>query len=474
MLLLPIAALALLALAVAFVLRRRDDRLAGALAVVAATVVAVGSATWAGTRLYDLYYGPSHPASATPALPVDLVEFTWAGGVTSSGFVVKVLPASPGEPPSLLVSPDPSLTDALEFQPTAPTDPDSSIVTFTVEGLEPDTLYWYTFLAGNAIEAGRAGRVRTFPEGAASFTVAIGACQETGSNGRVFDLIREADPLLFILTGDFHYEDIKTDTPAAFREAIARNLRSPAQQALYLRTPLAYVWDDHDFGGDNSDSGATAAPAAHRVYRDYVPHYPLETGPEGPIYQAWSIGRVRFIMTDTRSHRFPRSEPDGPAKTMLGEEQKAWFKQQLLGANGEYPLIVWVSSVPWIGEPSAGADHWAGYATERSEIADFIAANGIGGLVIVSGDAHMLAIDDGSNSDYASAGGAPIPVLHAAALDRRGSVKGGPYSEGAYPGGGQFALMIVEDRGEAIRVTWSGRNWRGEEVVAYSFEVPSR
>ena len=69
---------------------------------------------------------------------------------------------------------------------------------------------------------------------------------------------------------------------------------------------------------------------------------------------------------------------------------------------------------------------------ERREIADFIKSNHIGGVCILHGDSHMLAADDGSNSDYATGGGAPIPVMCAAPLDRDPSIKGGPYSQGVY------------------------------------------
>jgi hypothetical protein len=44
---------------------------------------------------------------------------------------------------------------------------------------------------------------------------------------------------------------------------------------------------------------------------------------------------------------------------------------------------------------------------------------------MISGDAHMVAIDDGTNSDYADGGGGGFPVFHAGALDRSSSVKGG-------------------------------------------------
>jgi hypothetical protein len=86
----------------------------------------------------------------------------------------------------------------------------------------------------------------------------------------------------------------------------------------------------------------------------------------------------------------------------------------------------------------------------------------------------MVAIDDGSNTGYASDPDEPggFPLLHAAALDRPGNVKGGPYSEGAFPGGGQYGVLEVLDDGGTVRVQLSGRTWDGRTLVAYDFEVP--
>jgi hypothetical protein len=87
----------------------------------------------------------------------------------------------------------------------------------------------------------------------------------------------------------------------------------------------------------------------------------------------------------------------------------------------------------------------------------------------------MIAADDGTNSDYSTSGFGGFPVFHAAALDRHGSAKGGPYSEGSFPGGGQFGLITVTDTGGAtIDVAFSGRTWENDEVVSYGFSVPAQ
>lgn len=427
----------------------------------------------ASAHVYDYYYGPTHPTSQAADIPVDLVDWIWAGGVTPEGFVVKARLASDEIGPLSLSVVPANVPDGtvrmVEGQLSGPAD---ETVTFTVSGLQPDTEYRYSVQSGNHVDAGRVGTLRTFPAGPRSFTVALGACIRTGSNGQVFDRILAMDPSLFLITGDFHYEDVSSNDPDRMRAAFERNLEQPGQQRLYLNVPITYVWDDHDFGGNDSSAVADSRFASRDVYADYVPHYPLlQSGPVA-ISQAFTLGRVRFIMLDTRSGRTPDNMPDGPDKTMLGSSQLEWFKSELMLANGEFPLIVVVSSVPWISEATDGGDDWGGFATERREIANFISDNDINGVVLFGGDAHMLAIDDGTNSDYSADGDAALPVFQAGALDRRGTAKGGPYSEGEYPGGGQFGVMTVIDTGgPTITVQWTGLNWKGQTVVSHTFET---
>jgi len=69
-----------------------------------------------------------------------------------------------------------------------------------------------------------------------------------------------------------------------------------------------------------------------------------------------------------------------------------------------------------------------------------------------------------------------MPVLASAPLDQDGSIKGGPYSQGVYKplrGEGCFGLVTVLDRGDRIRVVYSGRNHFNHEKISLTFEVPA-
>ena len=445
--------------------------------------------------------------SLTPVRAADpaIERGPWSGAVTSSNAVVKAKLAREGALARLLVSPFPDFRSPLYFG-TARADGNvnNRVVAFRLLGLQPDTAYYYVLEVNGRRELSHVGRLRTFPAGPASFTFAYASCAQTASASPVFSTILQNQPLFYMCVGDFHYLNIKTNNRSLFRQAYDLVLSSPTQAELYRNVPFVYIWDDHDFGGDNSNRRASSHEAARKTYEEYVPHYPLAAGRLGdvPIYQAFTVGRARFILTDLRSERSPSHVPDNAFKSMMGAPQLAWFKHELLAARGRYPLIFWVSSVPWLGEagvdyyplphpnftgllsstearsdPLWREDHWAVYATERRAIADFIKANQIKGVCILHGDAHSLCADNGSHADFATGGGARLPVMGAAPLDQTPSIKGGPYSQGVYvhqPGEGCFGLVTVTDEGERIEVTFSGRNQLNEEKIALKFSVPGR
>jgi hypothetical protein len=429
------------------------------LATVVVMVLFTGSVI--AQEFYERGYGPAHPQSTLPALPDTPVTWLWSGGVTDTNAVVVARVATSEEVTLTVTEPAGSAT-------TIRGASNADVWRFELAELEPATRYEYTVAVDGSPVSDRTGTFTTRTSGPMSLRVAVASCARLGSNGQVFETILGTDPDLFISSGDLFYVD-HARTADHFTDAYLQTLTQPAQATLYSAVPIAYVWDDHDYGGNDSDSTAPTRQEALDAYRRNVPHYPLPA--IDSIYQSFAIGRVQFVLLDDRSQRDPKSDPDGPDKTMLGSEQLDWLRERLR-ASDKYALTVIVSQVPWIAAQQDGADHWGGYSSERQAIADFIAANDITNLLMVTGDAHLVAVDDGTNTDYSSVGDASFPLLHAAALDRPGSVKGGPFSEGMHPGGGQFGLIDVIDTGaNQITVHLAGLDWEGNEFVAYSFDV---
>lgn len=434
-----------------------------------------------------------------------------SGGITSTSATVKGKVRREGLSVRLAWSRSEDLRSPAFTPPAVSETNHNNVVSFTLGNLGPDAEYHYALEVDGRLDRRTRGSFRTFPSpGPASFEIAFASCGRTGSTRDVYDRIREHHPLFYLNMGDLHYEDIKSNSVALFRAAYDQVLASPQQGDLYRAVPLVYMWDDHDYGGNDATKKSKTHVAARTTYDEYLPHYPFtDTNVREPIYQSFAVGRVKFIVTDLRSDRDEPRSKDTPQKSMMGVAQKKWFKEELLAANGRYPLICWVSSVPWIGDKGTSPyahlkpdvfgyihhsqsnlfklpatrntggeeDHWSAYTHERREIADFIRDRRISGLCILHGDSHMMAADDGSHSDYATGGGAPIPVMCAGPLDQSPSLKGGPYSQGVYRVRDResgFGLLRITDQGAGIDVTYSGRNNRDEEVISLRFSVPAR
>lgn len=402
-----------------------------------------------------------------------LINFIWSGGITENSAKVTGQVSVDSDSVRLVLSIHQDLgCPTYSDYKIADSTINHRVVTFDLTSLKPNTQYYYGLEIDNKIEhkSNDIGELKTVSNGPMSFSIAFGACSSS-PNGDIYNTIAANDILFFLHTGDLHYNDIASDNINLFRSAYVNQLTGTDMGKLLQKTPIAYMWDDHDFGPNNSDSTSPGRNSARLVYQEFVPHYPLAAGSgDVAIYQSFNVGRVLFILTDNRSERTPYLS-NSPNKTVLGAEQKIWFKDKLLEAQGVYPLIVWVNTFPWIVEQGQGDDGWEWYQAERNEIANFIVDKDIQGLCMLSGDAHMIAIDDGTNSNYANTGVEGFPVFHAAALTRSPSQKGGPYSHGAFPGSEQYGLMTVEDHGGSeIKVEWSGRN-SSEEIIEYSFSV---
>jgi phosphodiesterase/alkaline phosphatase D-like protein len=409
-----------------------------------------------------------------------LIAGPWSGGVTSAGAEIKAVVKADAGAVRLLLGRDAAMTGAraLEARNYRAAGYAHRIVSFTATELEPDTRYHYALEIAGCRLAEKAGQFVTFPvEGTpAEFKFVFASCASTGSNSRVFRAVLDESPLFFCHLGDFHYENVNTTDIGPHLDAMDEALRAERQAALYRGIPIARVWDDHDFCGNDSDGGKKGRPAAIEAFHQFTPHYPFRENGATGIHQAFTVGRVRFLLCDVRSQRSARDQADTGAKTMLGAAQKAWLKEELAAA-GQYDLVVWANPVPWIEAPCRDEDSWAGYHTERVELASFIKQHNVRNLCMISGDAHMLAIDSGQNSGYAEGGKGGFPVFHAASLKSSPSEKGGRYSERAFKGDRQYGVFETRYLNGVLHIFWTGRQFdpsteQAKTRITYRFQSP--
>ena len=401
---------------------------------------------------------PSFGTLSEPAVQTPM--WFWVGGITGDSAVITTRLPADSALVQAVVSETGSLTDPVYSDVGVADSATDNIVKLTVEGLQPNKSYYYGISTGGSVATGFLGRFRTWDETTRNFTFGLASCANNtilaGVNPGVFDTIRNKDPLFFLHMGDMHYNDTSGEPVATsdFRNAFSKVFQfSTRQKEFWQKLAVPYIWDDHDFGPNDANGSFANKANSREAYQQVVPHYPLAAGSGNvPIYQSFAVGRCWFILLDVRSEADLQSKTDNASKTRLGATQKAWLKQQLLFARDNYAVTFIVSPVTWGGAASAASDTWAGYATERREIIDFIVANSCTGVFILSGDAHSCALDDGTNNAFGTGSTGGMVCMQAAPLHQTSSIKGTPYSTGPFPDPAgalknQYGMITVVDSG---------------------------
>ena len=370
----------------------------------------------------------------------------YSGAVSESSAVIVYKLSLPDQECRVEYSKDSLLRDS-EFSDLHTTSgAHANYIKVGLKNLEPETKYFYRLeLNGEKLKRSR-GKFRTFSNTSKSFTFAFGNSLKSESKRSGLRAAVDKDILFFLNTGDLHYSDIDVADIGLFRNAYQKALMRNDMSYMGKRVPYAFIWDDHDYGPNNSDKTAPGRLESIKAYRECIPHYPMATREKnGAIHQAFTVNNTRIVLSDLRSMRDPNGKPDNEEKTMMGAEQLTWFKKEIKESSSKYPLVIWVSSVPYTAETRK--DSWAGFSHERRNIANFIKEHNINNLMIISGDAHSISYNIGEENNYSDYEGEGLFEILAAPLDNWAtSVKCGPWTEVYEPEAnkGQMVYGMVE------------------------------
>jgi len=386
---------------------------------------------------------------------------TWVGIPTTDG--VTVTSQLNGNAPNVrLVASESADMSAPVYSTALPTS--AGVVKHTITGLDPDTLYYLGQEWNGVIHTEKQGSFRTVPAGDEfAFRLIFGNCNSGGSNA-IFTAALAKDPLLTQHLGDLYYPplgDIEVNDPALYHYALNERLGTPTLSPLMRSRPFLWTWGDHDYGSDGSDSASPSRQAALAAFRARVPipdSAYFFTGPDDPVGYAYDIGPVKFIVPDARSARIGDS-------VMWGSAQKQAILDALsdVDDSGGY-FVLCFESVPTGTEFSAA---------DLTDVADHIKALGLEGRgLILFGDAHSTQIDDGTNHDFATGGGAKMIAISAGPFSQGLSFKGGPYSHGQFGlDTNQAGMMDMDIGATSVDCLFTGFLEDGSAFVEFPFQL---
>ena len=220
--------------------------------------------------------------------------------------------------------------------------------------------------------------------------IAFGSCSNQNAPKPVLDLALQSKPDLFVFLGDNIYAD--TDDMAVMRQKYEGLNQSPEFKRLKASVPFIATCDDHDYGRNDAGESYPFKKESREIFLDF-----WEEPADSPrrshagIYTSYFYeehGRIlQIIVLDERTWRselglmLPRNDP---AFTMLGADQWAWLKTELL----KPATVRIIASSTQFGHTFNGYESWTNMPLERQKMIALIAETRAEGVVFISGDVH--------------------------------------------------------------------------------------
>lgn len=321
--------------------------------------------------------------------------------------ITNIRGAVPGTPGEVRVSYRPDESDAAwertSWQPVH-TDGDFTRQ-FRLNGLKPGTGY------AIRVESRRdkiAGQMResvfgTAPSPATSRKVVFTAVTGQGNNGqesdrgfKIYNQMRRLKPDFFVNTGDILYYDSLGKTLPLARWHWQRVFSFRDHVRFHDEVPSYFIKDDHDTWMDDSYPGRQTQFMGEFTFDQGKDVFLEQVGMGDRTYRTVRWGKdLQIWLVEGRDYRSDNPDPDGPAKTIWGAEQKAWFFETVRASDATFKILI--SPTPVVGpdRDRKNDNHSnAGFATEGNEIRKFIASQK--NMVVVCGDRHWqyVSVDD--------------------------------------------------------------------------------
>lgn len=262
-----------------------------------------------------------------------------------------------------------------------------------------------------------------------------------GGEYEIFEAMGKERGDLMVWLGDNVYlneSDWNTRTGIQYRYTHGRSYT--VLQPLLASMSHYAIWDDHDYGPNDADRSFVHKDLTHAAFQDFWANPSYGVNGQGGITSMFSWSDCDFFLLDDRSFRSPNGLRTSE-RAILGKAQVDWLIEALRGSFAPFKFVCTGGMVLSTADVYENHIHVA--PDERKRLLDAIQAEGITGVVFLTGDRHHTEL-----SKWKPEGGYPVYDLTAS-----------PFTSGTYPGdGGANTLMVPGTE-------YSGRNYATLEVT---------
>lgn len=165
--------------------------------------------------------------------------------------------------------------------------------------------------------------------------------------------------------------------PFNYKSQLKRNIKTRLNKKLneLLASKQNYaIWDDHDYGHNNSDGSFKFKNTSLNVFQQFWPN-PTN---DSLNYYTYKKADVQFFMLDDRYN-------NEQEKTVLGNRQLDWLKKELAASNANFKFIcIGMQAI----NPMSTKECFYKTNTEYKTLLEYIQQQQINGIIFLSGDRH--------------------------------------------------------------------------------------
>ncbi|NUQ22387.1 MAG: alkaline phosphatase family protein [Saprospiraceae bacterium] len=207
-----------------------------------------------------------------------------------------------------------------------------------------------------------------------------------GGEYHIFQSIHNLKPDMMLWLGDNTYlREVDWNSRSGILRRNTHTRSLPELQPLLASTHHYAIWDDHDFGPDNSDRSFVHKKWTLEAFKLFWanPSYGIDGKPGTATQFQWAD--VDFFLLDNRYYRSPDNRETTEA-TMLGEDQLEWLIDALTSSRAAFKVIAIGGQVL---NPAAVFENYASHhAAEREYLLKRIEEEDIKNVIFVTGDRH--------------------------------------------------------------------------------------
>ena len=214
-----------------------------------------------------------------------------------------------------------------------------------------------------------------------------------GGQYQIFESMADRHPEFMLWLGDNTYlREPDWDSKSGIVHRYSHTRQTKEMQKLLTTTQNYAIWDDHDFGKNDSERSFYLKSITDQVFKAFWPAVNFGAGGTAGITTFFDWSDCEFYLMDDRTYRTPQ----GPDGEMLGEKQLLWLIESLRYSKARFKFVCIGSQVL---TSVKAKENYPTFEKEHKALLDNLDKYNIKGVIFLTGDRHFSEVTKYTTAD---------------------------------------------------------------------------